>query len=688
MQTVTTPPRVITPRPDAPTAELDAAALKHAVRLMMLSRRLDEKMLALLKQGKGFFHIGCAGHEAAQVGAALAMRKGVDWSYPYYRDQAFTLGLGMTPEELLLSFLARAEDPNSGGRQMPQHYGHAGLRIVSQSSPTGTQYLQAVGMALAARKRGVDQVVYVSSGEGTTSQGDFHEACNWAAKDRLPVVFHIEDNKFAISVPVAEQTAGGSIATLVGGYTGMARVQVDGCDVEASHRAFTEAVRRARAGEGPTAVISDVVRLFSHSNSDDQRKYRSEDEITADRARDPIVRLRERLTRAGVDAAELDAMAAEVHAAVDAAADAAERRANPPPASAMLHVWSEDVSSTHPAFPVPPLPATPGAPVVLVDAINRALHEEMARNPDMYVFGEDVAGGKGGVFTATRGLTAAFGKERCFNSPLAESSIVGVAVGLATAGLRACPEIQFGDYIWTAMMQVRNEVATMRYRSNNAFSSPVVMRVPVGGYIHGALCHSQNIEGYFAHLPGVRIALPSNAQDAYGLLKASLRGNDPVLFLEHKGLYRQAYAASPLPGDDWLLPFGHAAVKREGTDLTIVTYGALVQRALQAADELSRDGVSVEVVDLRTIVPLDTGSIARSLEKTGRLLVAHEDNRFAGFGAEIAAHVAEHCFKLLDAPVVRVAGLDSPVPFNAGLEEQVLPQLGWLTAAARKLVEF
>lgn len=666
----------------------DVATLKQSLRLMMLSRRLDEKMLALLKQGKSFFHIGCAGHEAAQVAAAKALKMGTDWSYPYYRDQAFCLGMGMTPTEILLSFLARAEDPNSGGRQMPQHYGHKGLRIVSQSSPTGTQFLQAAGMALAARKRGESAVVYVSAGEGTTSQGDFHEACNWAAKDRLPVVFHIEDNKFAISVPVTEQTAGGTISGLVGAYAGMAVARVDGCDVEASHAAFQEAVGRARAGDGPTVVVSDVVRLYPHSSSDDQRKYRPEAELTADRARDPITTLVQRLTALGVASSEVEEMRAQIHQEVDAAADAAEAYVQPAPSTATRHVWCEEISTTHPDHPVTPTPPLSAQPTVLVDAINKALQEEMARNRELYVFGEDVAGGKGGVFTATRGLTAAFGVERCFNSPLAESSIVGVAIGMATAGLRACPEIQFGDYIWTAMMQIRNELATLRYRSNNAFSCPVVVRVPVGGYIHGALCHSQNIEGFFAHLPGIRIALPSNALDAYGMLKAALRGKDPVLFLEHKGLYRQAYAASGLPSEDWVLPLGHAAIKRPGTDLTVVTYGAMVQRCLQAADELGREDLELEVIDLRTIQPLDTATITGSLKKTGRLLIVHEDNRFAGFGAEIAAHVAEHCFELLDAPVVRVAGKDSPVPYNASLEEQVLPQLGWITGAARKLIEF
>jgi 2-oxoisovalerate dehydrogenase E1 component len=674
---------------------LDAARLVDAYRIMQTSRVLDAKMLVLLKQGKSFFHIGCMGHEAAQTAAAFALEKGRDWILPYYRGQSLVLGMGMKPIEILLSFLAKADDPNSGGRQMPQHYGHKDLRIPTQSSPTGTQYLQAVGNALAsmyerrAQENGKAaqglEVTVVTSGDGTTSQGDFHEALNWASRVKAPVVFLVEDNRYAISVHVNEQTPGGKVANLGRGYDGLATFEVDGCDFVSSYETLQKAIARARAGDGPSLVVADVVRLLPHSSSDDQRKYRPEDELAHDKARDPLPRMRELLIAHGVlDATAIDALDEEIRLAVDEDAVRAENAPMPARETAMRHVLSE---TPEPALVEPS--TTGGESTVLVDAINRALAEELARDPKMLVFGEDVAGEKGGVFTATRGLTARFGKERVFNSPLAESSIVGVSVGLAERGFKPVPEIQFGDYVWTAMMQIRNEVATIRYRSNNAFSCPMVIRIPVGGYIHGALCHSQNIESFFAHIPGLKIALPSTALDAYGLLKAAIRGDDPVLFLEHKSLYRQNFAKSVLPVDtDWVLPFGKGAIRREGSDLTIVTYGAMVQRSLQAASQLEDEGISIEVVDLRTLNPVDWDLIVASVKKTSKVLVAYEDCRFVGYGAEIAAEIAERCFADLDGPVRRLAGADTPVPFNWDLEEVILPQVSHIAQAARDLVNY
>jgi 2-oxoisovalerate dehydrogenase E1 component len=670
---------------------LDHDRLLEAYRLMTTSKLLDNKMLVLLKQGKSFFHIGCRGHEAVQVAAAFALQPGKDWAYPYYRGQSLCLGFGMTPKEILLSFLAKADDPNSGGRQMPQHYGHKALRIPSQSSPTGTQYLQAVGCALASmrdleqstngkREEGLE-VTIVTSGDGTTSQGDFHEALNWASRVRAPVLFLVEDNKYAISVHVSQQTAGGKVANLGRGYEGLHTVEFDGCDFLASYAAVQEAAHRARRGAGPTLLVADVVRLLPHSSSDDQRKYRPEDELAEDLVRDPVLAMRRALIERGLATAEaLDRLDEELKAAIDAAADEAEAAPMPARDTATRWVLSED--------PEPPYvePDQDGEELVYVDAINRALADELEQNPRMLVFGEDVGGDKGGVFTATRGLTARFGEDRCFNSPLAESSIVGVSIGLALRGYKPVPEIQFGDYVWTAMMQIRNELATMRYRSNNAFSCPAVIRIPVGGYIHGALCHSQNIESFFAHIPGLKIALPSTALDAFGLLKAAIRGNDPVLFLEHKNLYRQNFAKNRLPIADWVLPFGKAAVRREGTDLTVVTYGATVQRSLQAASKLEDEGLSVEVLDLRTLNPVDWDSVMASVRKTGKCLVVHEDMRFVGFGAEIAAEVAERCFDHLDGPVRRLAAKDTPVPFNWDLEEEILPQIPQLADAMRDLV--
>lgn len=672
----------------APSAEIPAEDLRRIYRNMLLTRRLDEKMMILLKQGKSFFHIGASGHEAAQVAAAYALQPGKDWAYPYYRDLAFTVQLGMTTLEVLLCFLAKAADPNSGGRQMPAHYGHKELRIVSQSSPTGTQYLQAVGTALAAKFRGHSEVVYVSSGEGTTSQGDFHEALNWASRERLPVIFLIQDNKWAISVPVHQQTAGGGVYEMVGGYPGLSREKVDGCDFFACDAVLRRAVERARAGEGPTLIDADLVRLLPHSSSDNQAKYRSAEELEADRGRDPIPRFEEDLKRRGVlTAEECEALRREVHEEVDSVADAADASPYPDPKTARDHVFSHQPYEPPEGASLEPK-GTTGSQVFLVDAVNHALAEEMERNPNMVVYGEDIEDKKGGVFTATTGLSLRYGRDRVFNSPLAESSIIGTAIGLSVAGYKPVVEIQFGDYIWTAMMQIRDELSMMRYRSNNHWSCPVVVRVPVGGYIHGAPYHSQNIEATFSHFPGLYVGYPSNAADAKGLLKAAIRGDDPYLFLEQKGLYRQVYAASPEPDEDFLLPWGRARLAREGNDLTVVTYGAMVKRSLDAAEAMSREGVSVEVIDLRTMVPLDMETVLSSVRKTGRALVVHEDVLFCGFGAELAAQISERAFSSLDAPVLRYAAADTPIPYNWFLEEVILPQTKGLIAACQELAGF
>lgn len=661
--------------------------LMNVYRNMILARKLDEKMLIMLRQGKSSFHIGGSGHEAAQLAAAQLMRPGEDWAYPYYRDLAFCLGLGMTPREVLLCFLSREEDPNSSGRQMPAHYGHRELRIVSQSSPSGSQFLQAVGCGMGVAREGTKEVVYVSGGEGTTSQGDFHEALNWSSRDKLPVIFHIEDNKYAISVLISEQTSGESVYRMVAGYTNLARFQVDGTDFFESHVAFQKAVDRARKGKGPSVIVSDMVRLLLHSSSDDHRKYRSEEELEADQKRDPITRFSHYCVENEVISSdEFEKIESEARDQVDSDAEWADSRDHPSSEAATRFVFSENGST---------LPTEESEPnyisdkIVLVDAINHALREEMSRNDKMVVYGQDVADMKGGVFTATRGLTTEFGHERVFNSPLAESSIIGTAVGMSSAGWKPVVEIQFGDFIWTAMMQIRNEVASMRYRSNNDWACPIVIRVPVGGYIHGGLCHSQSIEGFFIHLPGIRLAYPSNAADAKGLLKMACRMDDPVLFMEHKGLYRFAQAAIPEPDDEYLLPFGKARTVREGTDMTIVTYGMLVYKSLEAAKMLKESmGASIEIIDLRTLNPLDLNAIERSLQKTSKVLIAYEDNITNGPGAEISAIISDRYFELLDGPVQRVAGKDCPIPFSAVLEDQILPQTEDIVEKARELLEY
>ncbi|MEE9166859.1 MAG: thiamine pyrophosphate-dependent enzyme [Candidatus Neomarinimicrobiota bacterium] len=661
--------------------------LLNIYRNMVLARKLDEKMLILLRQGRSFFHIGGSGHEAAQLAAAHLLRPGEDWAYPYYRDLAFCLGLGMTAREVLLCFLSRDEDPNSGGRQMPAHYGHKDLRLVSQSSPTGTQFLQAVGCGMSMVRAGGREIVYVSAGEGTTSQGDFHEALNWSSLEKLPVIFHIEDNKYAISVHISEQTSGSSVYKMVGGYTNLARFQVDGTDFFESHVAFQKAIDRARKGKGPTVIVSDMVRLLPHSSSDDQRKYRPEEELEADKKRDPIDGFAEYcMENSVISPEEFEKTGSDVQEQVNGDSEWAETRPHPEPETATKFLFSEN-GSNYPAEETEPDYISDK--IVMVDAINHALREEMAKNERMVVYGQDVADMKGGVFTATKGLTTEFGKERVFNSPLAESTIVGTAVGMASSGWKPVVEIQFGDYIWTAMMQIRNEVASMRYRSNNAWACPLVIRVPVGGYIHGGLCHSQSIEGFFFHLPGIRVAYPSNAADAKGLLKTACRIEDPVMFMEHKGLYRFLQAATPEPDETYVLPFGKARNVREGTDLTIVTYGMLVYKCLEAAKSLAEsEGASIEIIDLRTLNPLDLDAIERSLRKTSKILIAYEDNLTNGPGAEISAIVSDRFFELLDGPVGRVAAKDYPIPFSTVLEEEILPQTADITGAARELLEY
>lgn len=650
---------------------LSADDLRWALRLMMLSRRTDEKHLMLLKQGKSFFHIGASGHEAVQIGIGRSLRPDHDWAWTYYRDLALAYVFGHTPEDHFLGAFSKAADPASGGRQMPCHHGNAGLNLPTQSSPTGTQFLNAVGCALASRMKGTDEVTYVAAGEGTTSQGEFYEAVNWASREKLAVVFVIQDNGYAISVPASHQTAGGRVGELFTNHPNLNVVYVDGTDFIQCYAVGRDAVDRARRGDGPTLIHARVVRLLAHSSSDDQRKYRPLEELEAETHRDPIPRLsRYLIDNRLASQEEIDALSADIHRQVDLAADWALEQPDPDPATSLKfnlspRGWTDlTFVADH----------SVGEKVMMVDAINHAMHEELARNDSIVVFGEDVAGSKGGVFTATRGLTRAFGQERVFNSPLAEASIVGVALGLAVRGYKPCVEIQFGDYIWPAFMQIRNEVATLRYRSNNAFSCPMVIRVAVGGYIHGGLYHSQNIEALFAHIPGLLIAYPSTSADAKGLLKAALRMDDPVIFCEHKGLYRSSYSATPEPSVDYLVEFGKGRVAREGKDLTTVTWGAMVKDALNAARRIEAEtGYVVEVIDLRTIVPWDRDLVIQSVARTGKLLVVHEDSLSMGFGAEIAATIAHDAFQYLDAPVDRIAAKDSHIPYSPSLEDDVLP---------------
>jgi 2-oxoisovalerate dehydrogenase E1 component len=712
-----------------PTAKTDKSyeglsreQLVEIYRLMYLSRRLDDREILLKRQQKIFFQISGAGHEALTVAAAMALKPGYDWFYPYYRDRGLVLALGATPYQMLLQAVGAAEDPSSGGRQMPSHWGYKRLNVVTQSSPTGTQFLQAVGCAeagryfskhpeAAAKREGDysqfkdvtfhgDEVVYCSMGDGTTSEGEFWEAMNSATNLKLPVLFLLEDNGYAISVPVEVQTAGGSVSKLLRNFPNLFIEEVDGTDPVASYAACKRAAAYCRAGHGPALVHGHVIRPYSHSLSDDERLYRPDSERQKDAQRDPITRMQMFLVRENIlDEKEIDRLEKSVDDEVQAAADRAEKAALPATDSIYNHVYSMDLDPRKLESPAQP----EGAEKTMADLINACLKDEMRRDERIVVFGEDVADcsreeylkqkqikGKGGVFKLTAGLQMEFGSERVFNSPLAEANIVGRAVGMATRGLKPVVEIQFFDYIWPAYHQIRNELSLIRWRSNGAFSCPAVIRVAIGGYLTGgAVYHSQCGESLFTHIPGLRVCFPSNALDANGLLRTAIRCDDPVMFLEHKRLYRETFGRAPYPGPDHMIPFGKAKAVKEGRDVTVITYGAVVPRALQAAQKIEREqGISVELIDLRTVSPYDWDAIATSVRKTSRAIVAHEDMLSWGYGAEIAARIADELFEDLDAPVRRVAATDTFVAYQPLLENAILPQADDLYKAMESLAKF
>jgi 2-oxoisovalerate dehydrogenase E1 component len=698
-------------RKNAPAPSgLSREQLVNAYRTMLLSRRLDDKEIQLKRQNKIFFQISGAGHEAILTAAGMVLKPSYDWFYLYYRDRALCLQLGMTPNEMLYEAVGAAADPSSGGRQMPSHWGHKALNIVSTSSPTGTQFLQGVGSAEASMRAKLleitegfhgDEVVLVTTGEGTTSEGEFWESLNTASNLKLPVVYLVEDNGYAISVPVEVATAGGSISRLVSSFPDLYVQEVDGCDLIASHAVMQRAVEYARQRKGPAFVHAKVIRPYSHSLSDDEVMYRPPSERDADAARDPVTQFPKWLVAQGhATDADIARIRDEVDATVLAATDDALAQPQPGPETIHDYVYSPDVDPTSEQFDTEDDPQFSGNETTMVDLLNACMKDELRRDPKILVFGEDVADvsreehlgkvkGKGGVFKVTWGLQKEFGGTRVFNTPLAEANIVGRAIGLAIRGFKPVVEIQFFDYIWPAYMQLRDELATMRWRSNNAFSAGVVVRVTYGGYIRGAIYHSQTGASLFTHCPGLRVVCPSNALDANGLLRTAIRCEDPVIFLEHKHLYRQTYNKAAYPGPNFMIPFGKARTVREGTDVTIVTYGATVQRAFAAANQMQEEhGISTEVIDLRSLSPWDSERVYESVKKTSRVIVAYEDSISWGYGAEIAARIADDCFSWLDAPVKRVASTDTFVGYAPQLEDAILPQVETFKKAIAEISAF
>jgi len=657
---------------------------EKVLRAVYHTRLVDEKMKKLVRQNKGgTFQLSAAGHELIGVLSAISLTSGKDWGFPYYRDRAFAIGLGCSLVDLIGAFLAREVPNHSGGRMMPDHFSDVGLRIACQSSVVGSQFLQAVGCAHGIKLNNLDEVVYVSGGDGSTSQGDFHEALNFACIYKLPVIFVIQDNGWAISVPVEEQTAGGSIVKMARGYENLSVHDIDGCDFLLTSHALYQAVQKARKHAGPSLIVAKVPRIGPHSSSDDPQKYKDEKASALDLKRDPIASFeRFLLSSQFFTQEELDQCKKECFEDVEKAADIADTLPFPSKDSATTKVFAD-------AKVAYKEPISEGESIVIMDALNHALKEEMERDPKVVVFGQDVAHGKGGVFGITRGLTHAFGKERCFNTPLAEATIVGLAIGLAFNGFKPVAEIQFADYSWTGMNQIFNELSSIYYRSNGEWTMPVVIRMPYGGYIQGGPYHSQSTEAYLSHCPGLKVVIPSNAADAKMLLKSAIRDLNPVIFLEHKGLYRQrAFCARPEPDQNAILPLGKANVVRTGTDLTIIVWGMMVMMAVEIADNLKKEGISIEVIDLRTMVPLDMETILTSVKKTSKVLIVHEAVKTCGFGAELSARIMEEAFTYLDAPVQRVAGKDCPVPYCKDLEDVVLPQKKDIEEAVRRLVAF
>ena len=663
--------------------------LKKWYGLMHLARVLDDKAPNYLKQGLGWsYHAPCAGHDAIQLALGMTFRPGRDYLFPYYRDLTTCVAAGLTAEEILLNGMSKAADVASGGRHMSNHFAKPEIGIQNVSSCVSNHAPHAVGLARAIRFYGKDSVVFCSLGESATSEGYFYEAVNGASREKVPVVFVIQDNGYGISVPKSDQTANPYAADNFRGFLNLKIILCDGLDVFDSFRAMREAVEFVKSGAGTAMVHAKCVRIHSHSNSDRQELYRSPEELEAARRADPLPRFRRTLIENGMlTEEEIAAIESQNQQTYDQAADRAKVSPDPSADSIFEYVVPEPWSS--PRWP-DGVPDGTGEAMTLVQALNTTLKEEFRRNPDTFIWGQDVANrDKGGVFNVTKGMQQEFGAKRVFNAPIAEDFTMGTADGFSRFDekIRVVVEgAEFADYFWPAAEQMV-EMSHEYWRTNGKFVPNVTVRLASGGYIGGGLYHSQNIEGWLTTLPGIRVVVPAFADDAAGMLRTAIRSRGITLFLEPKFLYNNPMARGPVPAE-FAVPLGKARRRREGSDLTILAYGTPVHFALEAAEALAQDGKAAEVIDLRSLVPLDLDMILASVKKTNRVLVAHEDKVHGGFGGEIVSQIQEAVFPYLDAPIGRVGSTFTPVGFNRILERAILPSTPKVLAAAKKVLEY
>lgn len=672
-------------RPESP---VDSENLKRMYRLMHLGRVLDDKAPNYLKQAIGWsYHAPCAGHDGIQLALGLSFRAGKDYLFPYYRDLLTCLAAGLTPLEIILNGISKRDDPASGGRHMSNHFAKPEIGIQNVSSLTGNHTQHAAGLARAVKHYGSDAIVFSSQGESSLSEGYCYEAIVGADREKLPVVFVVQDNGYGISVPKRDQAANEHLCDNFAGLPNLRILKCDGLDVMDSLRAMNEAIAYVQSGAGPAMVYATCVRIGSHSNSDRHEWYRDEAELAEARAKDPLPRFRAFCLEHGLSEAELRAIEAENMATYDQASNQALRAPDPDPASIFDFVLPEGwVSERYPDG----THHETGTPITLLQALNQTLKEEFRHNPDTFMWGQDMANKeKGGIFNVSKGMQQEFGAARIFNAPIAEDFIVGTANGFCRFDdkIRVVVEgAEFADYIWPAAEQIV-ECSHDYWRSNGKFTPNLTIRLASGGYIGGGLYHSQNVEAWLTSLPGIRVVVPAFADDAAGLLRTALRSRGTTLYLEPKFLYNSSLAKAVVP-EGFAVPFGKARIRRPGRDLTILAYGTPVHFALEAAEILAKEGVEVEVVDLRSLSPLDTDTIFASVRKTHRALVAHEDKVFGGFGGEVAAQIFEACFPWLDAPVSRVGSTFTPVGFNRILERAILPSTARVLEAARQVLAF